>query len=39
MMQYLSPLTWDTQGLSFLEFFQADKETGKPKAIDLGGLE
>ena len=32
----------DTQGLSFLEFFQADKETGKPKgiiAIDLGGLE
>ena len=29
-------------GLSFLEFFQTDKETGKPKgivAIDLGGLE
>ena len=28
-------------GLSFLEFFQTDKETGKPKgivAIDLGGL-
>ena len=28
-------------GFSFLEFFQADKETGKPKgivAIDLGGL-
>ena len=29
-------------GLSFLEFFQTDKETGRPKgivAIDLGGLE
>ena len=29
-------------GLSFLEFFQADKETGRPKgivAIDLRGLE
>ena len=28
-------------GLSFLEFFQTDKETGRPKgivAIDLGGL-
>ncbi len=32
----------DTDGLSFLEFFQTDKETGKPKGIvviDLGGLE
>ena len=31
----------DTDGLSFLEFFQTDKETGRPKgivAIDLGGL-
>ena len=31
----------DTNGLSFLEFFQTDKETGRPKgilAIDLGGL-
>ena len=31
----------DTDGLSFLEFFQTDKETGIPKgivAIDLGGL-
>jgi hypothetical protein len=31
----------DTDGLSFLEFFQSDKDTGKPKgiiAIDLGGL-
>ena len=28
-------------GFSFLEFFQVDKETGRPKgivAIDLGGL-
>ena len=32
----------DTGGLSFLEFFQTDKDTGRPKgiiAIDLGGLE
>ena len=32
----------DTAGLSFLEFFQTDKDTGRPKgiiAIDLGGLE
>ena len=31
----------DAEGLSFLEFFQTDKETGRPKgivAIDLGGL-
>ena len=31
----------DVGGLSFLEFFQTDKDTGKPKgiiAIDLGGL-
>ena len=31
----------DVDGLSFLEFFQTDKETGSPKgiiAIDLGGL-
>ena len=31
----------DAGGLSFLEFFQTDKETGRPKgivAIDLGGL-
>ena len=31
----------DVDGLSFLEFFQTDKETGRPKgiiAIDLGGL-
>ena len=31
----------DSEGLSFLEFFQTDKETGRPKgiiAIDLGGL-
>ena len=31
----------DTAGLSFLEFFQTDKETGEPKgiiAVDLGGL-
>ena len=31
----------DTEGLSFLEFFQADKETGRPKgivAVDLGCL-
>ncbi|MCY4113686.1 MAG: hypothetical protein OXG33_07105 [Chloroflexi bacterium] len=31
----------DSDGLSFLEFFQTDKETGKPKgivAIDLRGL-
>ena len=31
----------DIDGLSFLEFFQTDKETGRPKgivAIDLGGL-
>ena len=31
----------DIDGLSFLEFFQTDKETGKPKgiiAIYLGGL-
>ena len=31
----------DTDGLSFLESFQIDKETGRPKgivAIDLGGL-
>ena len=31
-----------TGGLSFLEFFQTDKDTGRPKgiiAIDLGGLE
>ena len=31
----------DTDGLSFLEFFQTDKGTGRPKgiiAIDLGGL-
>jgi hypothetical protein len=31
----------DTGGLSFLEFFQTDKDTGRPKgiiAIDLGGL-
>ena len=30
-----------TDGLSFLEFFQTDKDTGRPKgiiAIDLGGL-
>ena len=30
-----------TDGLSFLKFFQTDKETGRPKgivAIDLGGL-
>ncbi len=32
----------DTDGLSFLEFFQTDKDTGRTKgiiAIDLGGLE
>ena len=32
----------DTGGLSFVEFFQTDKETGRPKgiiAVDLGGLE
>ena len=32
----------DSGGLSFLEFFQTDKETGRPKgivALDLGGLE
>ena len=31
----------DAEGLAFLEFFQTDKETGRPKgiiAIDLGGL-
>ena len=31
----------DIDGMSFLEFFQMDKETGRPKgiiAIDLGGL-
>ena len=31
----------DSEGLSFLEFFQTDKESGRPKgivAIDLGGL-
>ena len=31
----------DSKGLSFLEFFQTDKETGRSKgiiAIDLGGL-
>ena len=31
----------DPQGLSFLEFFQTDKDTGQAKgiiAIDLGGL-
>ena len=31
----------DTDGLSFLEFFQTDRATGGPKgivAIDLGGL-
>lgn len=31
----------DSDGLSFLEFFQTDKDTGRPKgiiAIDLGGL-
>ena len=31
----------DTDGLSFFEFFQADRNTGRPKgiiAIDLGGL-
>ena len=31
----------DTSGLSFLEFFQTDKDTGRIKgiiAIDLGGL-
>ena len=31
----------DTSGLSFLEFFQTDKDTGRTKgiiAIDLGGL-
>ena len=31
----------DTGGLSFLEFFQTDRDTGRPKgiiAIDLGGL-
>ena len=31
----------DTGGLSFLECFQVDKDTGRPKgiiAIDLGGL-
>ena len=31
----------DAGGLSFLEFFQTDKDTGNPKgiiAIDLGGL-
>ena len=31
----------DTDGLSFLEFFQTDRETGRAKgivAIDLGGL-
>ena len=31
----------DTGGLSFLEFFQTDKDTGRTKgiiAIDLGGL-
>ena len=31
----------DSEGLSFLEFFKTDKETGRPKgiiAIDLGGL-
>ena len=34
-------ITADTGGLSFLEFFQTDKDTGRPKgiiAIDLGGL-
>ena len=32
----------DTGGLSFLEFFKTDKDTGRTKgiiAIDLGGLE
>ena len=31
----------DAEGLSFLEFFQTDRNTGRPKgiiAIDLGGL-
>ena len=31
----------EENGLSFLEFFQTDRETGRPKgivAIDLGGL-
>ena len=31
----------DTDGLSFFEFFQTDRNTGRPKgiiAIDLGGL-
>ncbi len=31
----------DTGGLSFLDFFQTDKDTGRPKgiiAIDLGGF-
>ena len=31
----------DSDGLSFLDFFQTDKDTGTPKgiiAIDLGGL-
>ena len=34
-------ITADAEGLSFLEFFQTDKETGLAKgiiAIDLGGL-
>ena len=34
-------ITADAEGLSFLEFFQTDKETGRPKgiiAIDMEGL-
>ena len=36
-----SSIIADAEGLSFLEFFQTDKETGSTKgiiAIDLGGL-
>ena len=38
---YPASIIADAEGLSFLEFFQTDKDTGKPKgilAIDLGGL-
>ena len=38
---YPASIIADAEGLSFLEFFQTDKDTGRPKgilAIDLGGL-
>ena len=38
---YPASIIADAEGLSFLEFFQTDKDTGMPKgilAIDLGGL-